>query len=45
MVSFARTLQKHATKTGTYYVLSIPREIAKDLVLKIWQSIGVLDYT
>ena len=34
MVSFTRTLQKHVTKTGTYYVLSIPREIAQDLQLE-----------
>ena len=34
MVSFTRTLQKHITKTGTHYVLSIPREIAQDLQLE-----------
>ena len=34
MVSFTRTLQKHITKTGTHYVLSIPREIARDLQLE-----------
>ena len=34
MVSFTRTLQKHVTKTGTHYVLSIPREIAHDLQLE-----------
>jgi bifunctional DNA-binding transcriptional regulator/antitoxin component of YhaV-PrlF toxin-antitoxin module len=34
MLSFNRTLQKHVTKTGTYYVLSIPREIAQDLQLE-----------
>jgi hypothetical protein len=33
MVSFTRTLQKHITKTGAHYVLSIPREIAQDLQL------------
>jgi hypothetical protein len=31
---FTRTLQKHVTKTGAHYVLSIPREIAQDLDLK-----------
>ena len=34
MVSFTRTLQKHVTKTGTHYVISIPREIAQDLQLE-----------
>ena len=34
MVSFTRTLQKHITKTGAHYVLSIPREIAQDLQLE-----------
>ena len=34
MVSFTRTLQKHVTKTGTHYILSIPREIAQDLQLE-----------
>jgi len=34
MVSFARTLQKHITKTGAHYVISIPREIAQDLQLE-----------
>ena len=34
MVSFTRTLQKHITKTGTHYVLSIPREIVQDLRLE-----------
>jgi hypothetical protein len=34
MVTFTRTLQKHVTKTGTHYVLSIPREIAQDLQLE-----------
>lgn len=33
MVSFTRKLQKHITKAGTHYVLSIPREIAQDLQL------------
>ena len=33
MVSFTRTLQKHITKTGAHYVLSIPREIAQALDL------------
>jgi hypothetical protein len=34
MVSFTRILQKHVTKTGAHYVLSIPREIAQDLQLE-----------
>ena len=34
MVRFTRTLQKHITKTGAHYVLSIPREIAQDLQLE-----------
>jgi hypothetical protein len=34
MISFTRTLQKHITKTGAHYVLSIPREIAQDLQLE-----------
>lgn len=34
MVSFTRTLQKHITKTGAHYVLSIPREIAQALDLQ-----------
>jgi hypothetical protein len=43
---FTRTLQKHVTKTGAHYVLSIPREVAQDLQLELvgyavsksWQS-------
>jgi len=31
---FTRTLQKQATKTGDYYTLSIPREVAQDLQLE-----------
>jgi len=34
MVGFTRTLQKHITKTGAHYVLSIPREIAQALDLQ-----------
>ena len=34
MVSFTRTLQRHVTKGGAHYVLSIPREIAQDLQLE-----------
>ena len=34
MVSVTRTLQKHITKTGAHYVLSIPQEIAQDLQLE-----------
>lgn len=34
MMTFTRTLQKHVTKTGDHYVLSIPREIAQDIQLE-----------
>jgi hypothetical protein len=34
MMRFTRTLQKHVTKTGDHYVLSIPREVAQDLRLE-----------
>jgi hypothetical protein len=38
---FTRTLQKHVTKTGAHYALSIPREIAQDLDLKVGGLCGL----
>jgi bifunctional DNA-binding transcriptional regulator/antitoxin component of YhaV-PrlF toxin-antitoxin module len=34
IMRFNRKLQKHVTKTGIHYVLSIPREVAQDLQLE-----------